>query len=196
LYLRCPYAFFQIDAGYIAPEVMVDELGERLIEEGIEFEQSVTSTGVPLPAGVDFQQALTGDVPFHGLPVLRNEKRHIIGRPDGIDPAAGALVPIEIKSHKDVKRTDLWELAFYWMLLEPYRSRDQRDAEPRGRGAAGPPDPQTRRAARRGARGSGAGALLQDSSDAVVDPVGQVLRSQASCLQLPRLLGTAARPDR
>lgn len=133
LYLRCPYAFFQIDAGYVAPDVMVDELGERLIEEGIEFEQSVTSTAVPLPAGVDFEQALTGDVPFHGLPVLRNEKRKIIGRPDGIDPAGGALVPIEIKSHKDVKRTDPWELAFYWMLLEPYRTRDQRDAEPRGR---------------------------------------------------------------
>jgi hypothetical protein len=55
LYLRCPYAFFQIDAGYVAPAVMIDELGERLIEEGIEFEQSVTSTAVPLQAGVDFE---------------------------------------------------------------------------------------------------------------------------------------------
>ena len=132
LYLRCPYAFFQIDVGYLSPTVMVDELGEQLIEEGIEFEESVTSAAAPLPAGVDFDQALTGEAPFYGVPVLRNEKREIVGRPDGIDPAGGALVPIEIKSHKDVKNTDLWELALYWMLLEPYRARDQRDAEPRG----------------------------------------------------------------
>jgi predicted RecB family nuclease len=133
LYLRCPYAFFQIDAGYLAPDVMVDELGERLIKEGIDFEQTVTSTTTPLPPEVDLDQALTGERPFYGLPVLRNQKLKILGVPDGIDPAGGALVPIEIKSHKDVKPTDLWELAFYWMLLEPYRPRDQRIAQPRGR---------------------------------------------------------------
>ncbi len=133
LYLRCPYAFFQIDAGYLPAAAMVDELGEQLIEEGIEFEQGVTATVAPLPAGVDFDQLLTGEAPFYGVPVLRDQKREIFGRPDGIDPAGGALIPIEIKSHKDIERKDLWELAFYWMLLEPYRARDQRDAEPRGR---------------------------------------------------------------
>jgi predicted RecB family nuclease len=112
---------------------MVDELGEQLIKEGIEFELAVTSTATQLPAAVEFDQALTGDVPFFGVPVLRNQKRKILGVPDGIDPAGGALVPIEIKSHNGVQRTDLWELAFYWWLLEPYRARAQRDAQPRGR---------------------------------------------------------------
>jgi predicted RecB family nuclease len=131
LYLRCPYAFFQIDSGALAPAVMIDELGEQLIEQGVTFEQTVISEIAPLPPEMSFEQALIGDAPIYGLPLIRNERLKILGIPDGIDPADGALVPIEIKSHKDVRRTDLLELAFYWLLLKPYRTRQ--DTEPRGR---------------------------------------------------------------
>jgi hypothetical protein len=104
---------------------------EQLIAAGIAFEQSVVSTAVVTPPDVGFREALAGDVPIYGLPLLRNDKLKIFGIPDGIDPRAGALVPIEIKSHKNLQKTDLLELAFYWLLLEPYRTR--RDVEPSGR---------------------------------------------------------------
>jgi hypothetical protein len=45
------------------------------------------------------------------------------GVPDGIETCDGALLPIEIKSHKRVQRIDALELASYWLLLEPYRTR-------------------------------------------------------------------------
>ncbi len=38
--------------------------------------------------------------------------------------ADGALEPIEVKSHKQLQRTDELELAFYWLLLEPLRRRE------------------------------------------------------------------------
>jgi predicted RecB family nuclease len=40
------------------------------------------------------------------------------------------MIPIEIKSHKDVTVLDELELAFYWMLLDPMRTR--RRVKPRG----------------------------------------------------------------
>jgi predicted RecB family nuclease len=63
------------------------------------------------------------DAKLLGLPVLENEELMIFGAPDGVDAASGALLPVEIKSHKDVRRSDELELAFYWMVLEPYRTR-------------------------------------------------------------------------
>jgi predicted RecB family nuclease len=131
LYLRCPYAFFQIDSGALAPAVMIDELGEQLIEQGVTFEQSVISEIAPLRSEISLEQALIGDAPVYCLPLIRNDRLKLLGIPDGIDPADGALVPIEIKSHKDVQQSDLLELAFYWLLLKPYRARH--DTEPRGR---------------------------------------------------------------
>jgi hypothetical protein len=86
LYLRCPYAFFQIDSGLVTREAMIDELGEQLIADGIAFEQSVVSAAVPLPPDVDFREALAGDVPLYGLSLLRNDKLKIFGIPDDIDP--------------------------------------------------------------------------------------------------------------
>src|SRR5262249_23194176 len=53
-------------------------------------------------------------------PILKNSTLKIYGQPDAIDTAQGALFPVEIKSHKDVQRSDELELAFYWRLLEPY----------------------------------------------------------------------------
>ncbi len=54
----------------------------------------------------------------------------IYGAPDGVKTERGLLVPIEIKSHRDVRLTDRLELAFYWLLLAPYRTR--RAKQPQG----------------------------------------------------------------
>ncbi len=130
-YLRCPYAFWQIDSGALAPELAIDPLGERLIEEGVAFERSVTTEAEPLPPDLDLTDVLAGDARIYGLPRLENRELRLRGIPDAVDAAAGALIPVEIKSHRDVRRTDELELAFYWRLLDPYRSMDP--GEPRGR---------------------------------------------------------------
>jgi predicted RecB family nuclease len=63
------------------------------------------------------------------VPLFNNQKLMIRGKPDAIDTAQGALFPVEIKSHKHVQRSDELELAFYWMLLDPYRTKQ---SSPRG----------------------------------------------------------------
>lgn len=128
-FLRCPYAFVQLDRGVIAAEELIDPLGEQLIEDGIQFHIQVLATAEP---GYD-ETALEdtdGDATFMGLPVLYNRDRMLYGSPDGVRTAGGAMLPIEIKSHKDVQSTDLLELAFYWLLLDPHRTRG--DVTPRG----------------------------------------------------------------
>jgi len=60
-------------------------------------------------------------------PVAFNNELKIYGMPDGIDPHSGALWPIEYKTHKDVQPYDEIELAFYWLLLSPRRTRGDRD---------------------------------------------------------------------
>ena len=130
-YLRCPYAFWQIDSGALAPAEAIDALGERLIEEGVRFERSITEQAVPLPPEVDLTAAFLTDGRVYGLPRLRNEPLALHGVPDAVDAAGGTLIPVEIKSHREVRRTDELELAFYWRLLDPYRTTDP--GEPRGR---------------------------------------------------------------
>lgn len=64
------------------------------------------------------------------VPAVRRAGDREPGSPDGIIAAAGALIPIEAKSHRDVQRSDELELAFYWLLLAPYRAAPK--ADPRG----------------------------------------------------------------
>ncbi len=59
----------------------------------------MVSTAGPLRPEVGFQQGLTGDVAPMDFPRANQELR-ILGIPDGIDPVGGALLPIEITSHK------------------------------------------------------------------------------------------------
>lgn len=61
---------------------------------------------------------------------MRNTALRLRGRPDGVKTARGALYPVEIKSHARIQQLDVLELAFYWELLEPWRSRAVR---PEGR---------------------------------------------------------------
>jgi predicted RecB family nuclease len=130
-YLRCPYAFWMVDSGRLAPQLAIDQLGEQLIQEGVAFERSVTSVAQPLPPEIGLADALRSDARIYGLPHLENPQLKLHGIPDAVDAAAGALIPVEIKSHRTLQRTDELELAFYWRLLEPYRTADSGPA--RGR---------------------------------------------------------------
>lgn len=128
LYLRCPYAFVQIDRRLLPREVMVDELSERLMKEGLAFHTDVYATAMPRRRK-SLPEALRGDKLFVEPTWFMNRHLKISGLVDGVDPAGGALYPIEVKSHKDVRKDDLWELAFYWLLLDEWRTKP---APPRG----------------------------------------------------------------
>ena len=61
-------------------------------------------------------------VRLFGVPVIENQDLKLLGAPDGIIAAAGAPFRSKRKSHRDMKRSDELELAFYWLLLAPYRA--------------------------------------------------------------------------
>jgi predicted RecB family nuclease len=129
-YLRCPYAWFLQDRGEISFEETVDEFQLQLVQAGVQFHTEVERGAIPIQLPEEglpglFDEELT----LLGTPGFENFELCIRGRPDGIATARGALLPIEIKSHKDVQRTDELELAFYWLLLEAYRTRE---ADPSG----------------------------------------------------------------
>ncbi|WP_433702577.1 ribonuclease H-like domain-containing protein [Prescottella equi] len=56
-----------------------------------------------------------------------NREMRFRGIPDGINMASGELQPLEIKFRTRYQPSDLFELAFYWLLLEPYRLVPQAD---------------------------------------------------------------------
>jgi predicted RecB family nuclease len=129
-WLRCPYTWWLLERGEITLDDTLDEFQYRLIVAGNQFQDTVESKAEPIVVPPEQLPAmLTSGKKLLATPMFENRKLHIYGRPDGVDAADGALIPIEIKSHKNVLRTDELELAFYWMVLEPSRSRH---VEPRG----------------------------------------------------------------
>jgi predicted RecB family nuclease len=130
-YLRCPYAWYLQDRSEISFEDTVDEFQMQLINAGLRFHTEVEREAAPIELP---EQGLPGlfdqELTVLGVPDFENRELLIRGRPDGIVTARGALLPVEIKSHKDVQRIDELELAFYWLLLEPQRTRRVR--RPRG----------------------------------------------------------------
>lgn len=130
-YVRCPYSWWLLDRGEITFEDTVDEFQLRLLLEGTEFQGLVESSAELIEvAPEDLEPLMASQVKILATPMFENRRLKIFGQPDGIDAAGGALFPIEIKSHKDVQRTDEIELAFYWLLLQPYRTKRVR--QPRG----------------------------------------------------------------
>ncbi len=130
-YLRCPYAFWLLDTRRIEFGETLDWPGSWLLAKGQAFHQDVLEAAKPLPPDTHLGSLMSKDVSVVGLPdVFRNHGLKILGRPDGVRTAKGSLFPIEIKSHRHVSRTDELELAFYWLLLEPYRGL--KGLEPRG----------------------------------------------------------------
>lgn len=125
-FVRCPLMFWLIDTGRISQEAVVPQM---LVDHGRRFEWLVRSLAAPLPPGAD---VLRYSVPVLGWPgdIIRNEALKIYGKPDGVVPDGGAMIPVEIKSHRSVKPMDRLELGFYWLLLDVMRIR--KDVEPAG----------------------------------------------------------------
>jgi predicted RecB family nuclease len=124
-YLRCPYAFYLLDRGLVAFEDTVSEQQARLVAEGINFQTDIEAVAVPRTIDpTDLPRVFSEEsIRLFRVPVFENPALEIYGKPDAIDTAQGALMPVEVKSHKGVQRSDELELAFYWMLLEPRRTR-------------------------------------------------------------------------
>lgn len=122
-YIRCPYAFWLLDQGLVELADTIDETQAHLIAEGKRFQEGVEATATAV--ATDNLSALLAEpaMRLYGLPMLENPELEIFGVPDGVSTAGGALLPVEIKSHMHVRSTDVLELAFYWLLLEPYRTR-------------------------------------------------------------------------
>lgn len=121
-WLRCRYAYWLTFAGRIRREQLFDVFQMELARRGVEFEDRVVESAEPL--SVPLEKALTEEHTIVGpLPLFENRKLKIFGRPDGIVAARGALIPVEIKLHGKPLPSDILELAFYWMALEPHRRR-------------------------------------------------------------------------
>jgi predicted RecB family nuclease len=95
---------------------------DYLLEQGNKFESKALET--INPNQIKLNDTLTElKYPKHirtdesGL--LSNSKLLLKGIPDLLRTVNGRLMPIEIKNHKEVQRTDRTELAFYNILLEP-----------------------------------------------------------------------------
>ena len=120
-YVRCPYKVYlsQIE-GIPYSNFMIPAARAALLDPGVGFEQEVIPT-VPIEEGADLDIARAAEVLLRPQELIRNHDLGIQGIPDLIATENGALIPIEIKSHKRVLRSDRLELAFYWRLLEPLR---------------------------------------------------------------------------
>jgi predicted RecB family nuclease len=129
-YRRCPYAFWLLDQGIVRLEDAIGTSGTELLETGVAFEAGILE-------GIDaidvtpetLPKILKSSIRLYDPPLFRNEDLALWGRPDAIVTSRGQLIPVEIKAHRHPKLTDILELAFYWRLLEPHRTRR---AKPRG----------------------------------------------------------------
>ena len=123
---RCPYAFWLVDSGQVKPGETISPLAGRLMANGVAFQAKVESAAVPieLPAGgLDELFRREGLTLCKDLPMFENPRLRTRGLPDAIETAGGALYPVEVKSHREVNPLDRIELAFYWSLLAPRRTR-------------------------------------------------------------------------
>jgi predicted RecB family nuclease len=124
-YLRCPYAFYLLDSGLVRFEETVSEPQIQRIEAGVAFQANVEATAILRAIGpAELTRVFAEEsIQLFSLPGFKNPALQIYGQPDAVSTACGALYPVEVKAHKDVSRSDELELAFYWLLMEPYRTK-------------------------------------------------------------------------
>jgi predicted RecB family nuclease len=131
-YIRCPFAFWKLFQGAITRADLFDPQTQALVDEGIAFHDQVDAmaepTDVATPEAV--RGLLDAGTTVLNPPLIENPSLMIFGRPDGIIPADGSMLPIEYKSHRHLSRLDQLELAFYWLVLAPLRTNPT--AVPRG----------------------------------------------------------------
>lgn len=137
-YRKCPYAFWLIDKGEVDLDKIFGDLQRGMLERGLAFEREIVGRASPIDIPAKglaetlrrlSRSPKSEKVALLDVPLFENLDLRLYGKPDGIAVQRGALVPIEIKWHRDIKHTDLLELAFYWLLLDPHRTRK---SQPRG----------------------------------------------------------------
>ncbi len=113
-YLRCPYTFWLLATGRIQSWEALGEAGPPPPGGHERHEEVLKMAMQGLPARHRREFVLEPDI-------FRNLDLKILGRPDAVLSAKGALSPVLIKPKSEVSRTDELALAFYWLLLEPFR---------------------------------------------------------------------------
>jgi predicted RecB family nuclease len=131
-YSRCPYrVYVAFSRGIAIAELKETQALQAILQKGLYLESQVVKDVMPLEAISNKEiEPLRDQQQIIQIPtIIRNHDIGIRGIPDLIDTANGAFIPYEIKSHSQVQPSDEWELAFYWLLLEPLRTKN---ARPRG----------------------------------------------------------------
>ncbi|PKB67781.1 MAG: hypothetical protein BZY81_03890 [SAR202 cluster bacterium Io17-Chloro-G4] len=119
-HLRCPYKVYMSHAQGMPYSQFLTAARRVLVKAGIEFEEGIVSA-IGIQKSVDIEREREADLLVRPAELIRNHDLGIQGRLDGLATENAVLVPIEIKSHRRVLRSDRVELAFYWRLLEPLR---------------------------------------------------------------------------
>lgn len=122
-FIECPFAYKKAKEDSLQYfQLFISPFRLKLMEKGMEFENGIKASfsWEKTDFNLNKESHVKEDAVVSGLSVT-NEKLGISGEPDLVMTANGELVPIEIKSHKDENATDPIEIAFYWLLLEPYR---------------------------------------------------------------------------
>jgi len=124
-YIRCARTYWLIAQGRITHEQSINPALLPVVEQGEEFESSVRADAEVDQAGEDVVVWPGDEQP----PLIMSEKLYedtqlgIRGVPDGVETQTGAWAPVEVKSHQRSTTLDRIELAFYWLLLAPFRER-------------------------------------------------------------------------
>lgn len=126
-YERCPFAFWLLDAKKVRLPALVSAMAAQRIEAGVQFEDNIVEAAEPAPEIPLSELLQWKKLHLLRVPLIENTALNIYGKPDGVDTAGGIVAPIEVKNHRNVSALDRIELAFYWMLLQPYRTNDNAD---------------------------------------------------------------------
>lgn len=124
-FLRCRQGFVLLRSGDVAESAAVGTSERAVIEAGTGFDRAARSEATPI-VDDDGKPVAIADLFATDTFVLTdhlfvNRDLRFRGIPDGVSMASGELQPLEIKHRTQHQLSDLFELAFYWLLLEPYR---------------------------------------------------------------------------
>ena len=133
-FLRCPQGFLLLRSGRVGESAAAGSYERSIIEAGNDFDRAARANGSPVVDDggqpVPFAELLVSDRFVLSDRLFVNHTLRFRGIPDGINMASGRLEPLEIKNRRGYRESDLFELAFYWLLLQPIRTAT--DAEPAG----------------------------------------------------------------